>query len=397
MKLRLALALSALTLPAHAQSLPTPNLGAGTKLNGANLQNAATKTTGTSVADPGTGALENLLPVQTFTGASHTFVAADLYKETRRSNSGSAMTDTFPGTSTAGLANGTTIQLNNVDTTASITLSAGGGTTLNGNSSVSIPPNRSTKWVYDAPNTVWRTTMNSLAGVNGPSSATSGNIASFNGSSGTLIQDSGKGLPSGTVVGTSDTQTLTNKSIDASEINSGTLASARGGAGAINGALKGNGSGVVSQAACADLSNGATGCSTATGTSGATIPLNNAANTFSALETFGAGIAATQSIGTTNTLDASGQTTVSVTNGGSATIAFSNMGMVLITDINTGHTALFLLLSGVANLIATDSNWVTGGSPAAGNSSIAWNGSAFAIFNNTGATHGYKAITFRTH
>jgi hypothetical protein len=227
MKLRLALALSALALPAYAQSLPTPNLGTGTKLNGANLQSAATKATGTSVADPGTGALENLLPVQTFTGASHTFVAADLYKETRRSNSGSAMTDTFPAASTAGLANGTMIQVNNADAGASITVSAGTGTTLNGNASIIIPPNRSTKWVYDAPNAVWRTTMNSLSGVNGPASATSGNIATFNGATGTLIQDSGKAAPAGTIVGTSDTQSLTNKSIDASEINSGTLASAR--------------------------------------------------------------------------------------------------------------------------------------------------------------------------
>jgi hypothetical protein len=211
MKLRLALALSALALPAYAQSLPTPNLGTGTKLNGANLQSAATKATGTSVADPGTGALENLLPVQTFTGASHTFVAAD----------------TFPAASTAGLANGTMIQVNNADAGASITVSAGTGTTLNGNASIIIPPNRSTKWVYDAPNAVWRTTMNSLSGVNGPASATSGNIATFNGATGTLIQDSGKAAPAGTIVGTSDTQSLTNKSIDASEINSGTLASAR--------------------------------------------------------------------------------------------------------------------------------------------------------------------------
>jgi hypothetical protein len=43
----------------------------------------------------------------------------------------------------------------------------------------------------------------------------------------------------------------------------GIVPAAKGGAGTINGALKGNGSGVVSQAACADLSNGATGCSTA--------------------------------------------------------------------------------------------------------------------------------------
>src|SRR5437588_12679717 len=96
MKLRFALALSALALPAYAQSLPAPNLGIGTKLNGANLQNAATKATGTSVADPGTGALENLLHIQTFTGASRTIVDANLSRQTRRPHSGSAMTDAFP-------------------------------------------------------------------------------------------------------------------------------------------------------------------------------------------------------------------------------------------------------------------------------------------------------------
>lgn len=50
----------------------------------------------------------------------------------------------------------------------------------------------------------------------------------------------------------------------ASNISSGTLAAARGGAGTITGALKGNGAGVVTQAACADLSNGAASCSTDT-------------------------------------------------------------------------------------------------------------------------------------
>jgi len=40
----------------------------------------------------------------------------------------------------------------------------------------------------------------------------------------------------------------------ASDLTTGTLANAQGGAGTINGALKGNGSGVVSKAACADLS-----------------------------------------------------------------------------------------------------------------------------------------------
>lgn len=40
--------------------------------------------------------------------------------------------------------------------------------------------------------------------------------------------------------------------------------------------------------ACADLSNGATGCSTATGTSGATLPLLNGTNTWSGVQTFNA-------------------------------------------------------------------------------------------------------------
>lgn len=65
---------------------------------------------------------------------------------------------------------------------------------------------------------------------------------------------------SGVIVGTTDTQALTNKSIDGAEINSGTVAAARGGAGTVTGALKGNGAGAVSQAACADLSNGGTAC-----------------------------------------------------------------------------------------------------------------------------------------
>jgi hypothetical protein len=43
---------------------------------------------------------------------------------------------------------------------------------------------------------------------------------------------------------------------NATNISTGTLAAARGGAGTITGALKGSGAGVVSQAACADLSDG---------------------------------------------------------------------------------------------------------------------------------------------
>jgi hypothetical protein len=54
--------------------------------------------------------------------------------------------------------------------------------------------------------------------VSGPGSSTDNNIATFDGATGKIIQDGGQGLPSGTIVGTSDTQTLTNKTLTSPKV-----------------------------------------------------------------------------------------------------------------------------------------------------------------------------------
>ena len=106
----------------------------------------------------------------------------------------------------------------------------------------------------------------------------------------------------------------------------GVLPAANGGAGTVNGALKGNGSGTVSQAECADLSNSGTACTATTGTSGATVPLLNGTNTWSATQTFAGvmGTVSTQS-GTTYTLAATDcGTTIRFTSNSAVTVTAPN-------------------------------------------------------------------------
>jgi hypothetical protein len=124
---------------------------------------------GVSVANPGTGALEGILPVQTVTGASKTFATADLFKKTRRSNSGAAMSDTFPASTATGLVNGTRIVVANADATATDTITAGAGTVMaSGGSTDTIGPGRDVAYEYDLVATQWRRAYNTGTALLGP-------------------------------------------------------------------------------------------------------------------------------------------------------------------------------------------------------------------------------------
>lgn len=103
---------------------------------------------------------------------------------------------------------------------------------------------------------------------------------------------------------------------DVSRFTAGVLAAARGGAGTVNGALKGNGSGTVSQAACADLSNGAALCSTTPGTGVATAAANALSSAGGLTSTIASG---TSALGTSAIASAACATVVTTTATNTAT------------------------------------------------------------------------------
>jgi hypothetical protein len=120
---------------------------------------------GASVNNPGTGLLESLLPVQSLNQTSKTYTTTDFFKKTRRSNAGIAMADTLPASTATGLSNGTQLNIANVDASASITLTAGAGTTINSAATFVIPPGRDFWMTYDATNATWRGVANTGAQV----------------------------------------------------------------------------------------------------------------------------------------------------------------------------------------------------------------------------------------
>jgi hypothetical protein len=100
------------------------------QLTATDLGTASLYNTGATVV-PIAGNLEIASPFgTTVTGVSYSFIQADRGKSRKRSNAGSAMTDTLPVVAT--LVDGWWVNVNNIDATANDTISPPAGAALNG-------------------------------------------------------------------------------------------------------------------------------------------------------------------------------------------------------------------------------------------------------------------------
>ena len=137
------------------------------------------------------------------------------------SGSGTAITTSGTFTYTGGTGvttsvSGTTVTINadNNGTVTSITAGADSGSGTAITSSGTFTFTGGTGVTTSVSGTTVTINADNVGDVVGPGSSTDGNVVLFDGTSGKLIKDGTKGIPSGAIVGTTDSQTLTTKTID---------------------------------------------------------------------------------------------------------------------------------------------------------------------------------------
>lgn len=130
--------------------------------------------------------------------------------------------------------------------------------------------------------------------------------------------------------------------------------------------------------ACADLSNGATGCSTATGTSGATIPLLNASNTWSAPQIFSSSLYISAGYAETATYsngNSGASQTINIDNGSLQSTTITGAATIFVSAVPT-HTGRATLL---LNQDATGHSYSISGCKWPGGTAITYSSAASAV------------------
>ncbi len=95
------------------------------------------------------------------------------------------------------------------------------------------------------------------------------------------------------------------------------------------------------------------------------------------------------------------QTAVTVANGGHSQVVMDGCSFIFAVSGNTGEPGMYICAGGVCYFVASNNG--TGGSgewvasttsPAAGKSSIAYDGTHYSVYNNQGSTNNYRGWSF---
>lgn len=99
-------------------------------------------------------------------------------------------------------------------------------------------------------------------------------------------------------------------------------------------------------------------------------------------------------------IDNSGATAISVANGANAVISPANGSqgwMLFIMDtISFGGMGQYIIAGGLTpKLVAGAAQYIVGSAPGAGSVGVAWNGTAYSVYNNVGSTALFHCLLFR--
>lgn len=137
----------------------------------------ATLAAGASVTNPGTGTAEEIEQVQTNRTqgggpctVSCNYNYADFFRKVRRSNSGTAMSDSLPPSGATALTNGVRVDIYNADSVATDTIAAGSGTTILGGASYPLAAYRSLALIFNSASSNWEPDKNSATAILGSDS-----------------------------------------------------------------------------------------------------------------------------------------------------------------------------------------------------------------------------------